>query len=158
MAIPKESFKLVSPSFAANMYVVDYPLLAAEEGILVPTAADALLLGEWLTPTRTEGYARREDGAGGHLSFPFFSPRGAYDIQVRKIIPLIQHGTFVADTWVFDRATVLTLGQEVTAKLVAFEGANRSILASIVGAELRRGIVLKVAATSTSPIRILGNY
>lgn len=154
--IPSESFKLVTPSLAVNMYVVDYPLV--DETIVTPTAADALLLGEWLTITKTQAKAEREDAAGGRLSHPFFSPKGAYDIQFRKIVPLIQHGTFVADTWVFNRAGGQVLGSEMTAKLIAFEGANRSILTLRAGAELRRAIVLRVPASSTAPLRIFGNY
>lgn len=159
MTIPSESFRLVNPSLAVNMYVTDWSV--DDESILVPTATNALLLGEWLTITRTAGQARREDAhpLGGHLSHPFFSPRGAYDVQTRKIVPLIQHGTFVADTWVFDRTNVTTLGQELTAKLVAFEGANRSILTSLTpGTHLRRAIVLRLPGSATEPLRIFGNY
>ena len=157
MTIPSESFKLVTPSMAVNLYLVDYAL--QDESIVNPNATNALLLGEWLSNVLYQDKAARDDAGGGHLSFPFFSPKGAYDVQAQKIVPLIVHGSFVADTWVFDRATVTAMGQELISKLIAFEGANRSILTLTGGGgAITRAIVLRTASSSTAPIRILGNY
>jgi hypothetical protein len=158
MPLPNESFKIVTPTHVL-MHIKDWPLV--DPTLTDPTNANALVMGEWLTPfINGQGKKLERDaagGAGGHLSWVCYAQKGAYDIQFQKIVPVLMHGGFMADTWLFNRATGLAVGDELGSFLVAIDGINRSVL-DAVGAGKKVAVVLQLPGSATSPLRVLRQY
>lgn len=157
MSLPNESFKIVTPTHVL-LHLKDWPLV--DPTLTDPTNVNALVLGEWLTVMGAAGLGMKAERANAvaYPSWVCYAQKGAYDIQFQKIVPLIMHGSFMADTWVFNRAGGIALGDKLTPKTVAIDGINRAALDIAGGGNYVVGYALRLPAGTTSPLRFLGNY
>lgn len=157
MALPTESFKLITPSHVL-LHFRDWEL--ALPNLVDPAVADSLVYGEYLTPFVSAGKLARETAGGGALGWVFYDQKGAYDLQFHqgRKVPVIQHGSFMADTWLFDRTGITVLGHTLTAKLITIDAVDRSILTDAAGAEKILGYIVKLPGSATAPLRYLGDW
>ena len=159
MTLPKEPFKLITPTHVL-LHIRGWELY--DKTLVDPEVTNALVTGEYLSPFINAGKLTRL-GAGGsdYPSFVFYGEKGASDAQFfgGMRVPIIQHGSFMADTWLFNRgAGVATLGKPLTAKLVAIDAINRSVLTESAGTEKVLGYIVTLPASATAPLRYLGNW
>lgn len=158
MSLPKELFKLVFPDIA-GLPRIPYPL--HDDTILVPTAANALYQGEFLSPFINQGkMTRNPAGPNNPKAYPVFDVRGDYYVQFTKLVSMIMGGHWQALTWVYDATpgTINALGQKLAADLQAFDGANRSVLTAAAGTDETCAIVLELPGSTGAPLKILSEY
>lgn len=158
MSVPKETFRVFFPDIAL---LPRKPYSLHDEAILVPTAVNVLLQGEFLSPFINSGrMTRNPAGPNNPMAFPCYDLKGDYNIQYSKKPTFLMGGRWQAMTWVFDRTpgVIASLGQPLAADLQLFEGGNRSVLTAAAGTDAICAYVLELPGSSTAGMKILSAY
>lgn len=153
MASYDRQFEVVRPSWdkltRPNLEVADTQILNPES-----TTPLALIGGEWLQEDANYKLIRAIDTGGSLLrpSFACIEWRGDYGVQAARKIAVLMHGSYTADTVVFD-SVLTTLGGKLQVGPVTFNGTRSGLIAGTSGFTI--GYVTRVAANNGGRLRFI---
>lgn len=108
------------------LWIRDFPADAVTSGLILPTVANAIDVGEWFECTAASDGKLVARAGGGLPSYCMYAEKGRTDLQATRRIPLLTLGDYIADTKIMSVAGPLAIGDLLKVGNVTIAGVVRS--------------------------------